>query len=115
MKKKLITTITLTLSTLFSACSTHTPNIEDTQKISYTQLKHPMPLKKFNHLIMQAGEEDGWRMTPFKENAVIAEKATNGETQAITVKFSKNYFHLIPQNNDLQNAIEDQLEKSIEK
>jgi len=114
MKKRLITTIAITLTTLFSACSTHTPAVEDAQKVDYTHLQHPMPLKTLNHLIMQAGEEDGWRMTPFKENAIIAEKVKDSQTTAVTVKFSSEYFHITPPNDDLEDAIEDALEKQVQ-
>ncbi|SFV70088.1 hypothetical protein MNB_SM-6-671 [hydrothermal vent metagenome] len=108
MKKNLTISLVFLLSTLFfSACSTTTQG--DIKSINYTHFKQ-RPLKKVHKLIVQAGQEDGWRMTEFKENELIAEKTENGKTKAVTITFSQNYFHLSPEDDDLEDAIENKLE-----
>jgi len=105
MKKTIFMgSVFLATSLFFVSCSA-TKGV-DVKKEDYVHLKKSMPLKKINQKIMKAGEEDGWRMTPFKENAIIAEKTEGeGETQAVTVTFGQDYFTLDPDNDDLEDAI----------
>jgi len=109
MKKILITATGILLSSLLFVSCSATHGVEtDTKTVDFTHFKE-MPLKKVHKLIVQAGEEDGWRMTEFKENEVIAEKTEDGKTKAVTVDFAEDYFNLDPNDSDLQNAIEDKL------
>ncbi|MEN4052208.1 MULTISPECIES: hypothetical protein [Sulfurimonas] len=109
MKKIIILSVTVLLSSLlFVSCSATTGAHVDAKTADYTYFKE-MPLQKVHKLIVEAGEDDGWRMTEFKENELIAEKTENGETKAVTVEFSKDYFHVTPHNGDLEDAIEDKL------
>ena len=66
---------------------------------------------KIHKLIVKAGEEDGWKMTEFKEDEVIAEKMEDGETVAVSVKFDTNTVELTPEDSDLSNAISTILDK----
>jgi len=110
MKKILITATGILLSSLlFVSCSTTNGVDVDTKTVDFTHFKE-MPLKKVHKLIVKAGEEDGWRMTEFKENELIAEKTENGQTKAVTIDFAEDYFNLDPHDSDLQNAIENKLE-----
>ncbi|MCK9454972.1 MAG: hypothetical protein WCY51_01045 [Sulfurimonas sp.] len=43
------------------------------------------------HAIKIAGKEHGWRMTPFKSNAIIAEKEIDGKTVSTTISFKKEH------------------------
>lgn len=58
------------------------------------------------HAIEVAGKEHGWRMTPFKSNAVIAEKQIDGKTVATTIKFEKEHISC-----DSKDLAKDELEK----
>ena len=107
--KFLQVTLLLFSSFIIVGCSTSSGPQVDAQSADYIQFTHEMPLKKVNKLIMQAGEEDGWRMTEFRENALIAEKTGDESTEAVTVDFSQTSFHLTPDNSDLESAIEDKL------
>jgi hypothetical protein len=112
MKKNLILSMTTVLlsSWLFVSCSA-TSGVEGVGESSenYTHFK-AMPLSKVHQLIVEAGEEDGWRMTEFKENSIIAEKTEgDGDTEAVTVNFTENSFYIEPENGDLEDAIEDKL------
>ena len=109
MKKMLILGTGLILSSLLLVSCSATNGVDvDTQTADFTHFKK-MPLKKVHKLIVEAGEEDGWRMTEFKENEVIAEKTEDGETKAVTIDFSEDYFNLDPNDSDLEDAIEDKL------
>ena len=66
--------------------------------------KH-MTQEKIHKIIKKAGEENGWKMTEFKSNAMIAEKIDGGDSTAITVTFSKDSFDISPANSDLESAI----------
>ena len=67
-------------------------------------IKH-LTLQKAHKLIMVAGERDGWKMTEFKVNAMIAEKI--GSEESYTVTFGKDYFDVTPSNSSLTSTIED--------
>jgi len=109
MKKILITATGLLLSSLlFVSCSATNGVDVDAKTVDFTHFED-QPLKKVHKLIVEAGEEDGWRMTEFKDNEVIAEKTEDGKTKAVTVDFAEDYFNLDPHDSDLQNAIEKKL------
>jgi predicted small secreted protein len=109
MKKIILGTTLLLSSLLFVSCSATNGVGTDTKEAGYIHFK-TMPLKKVHKAIVEAGEENGWRMTEFKENAIIAEKTEGeGDTKAVTVKFSENYFAIDPENGNLEDAIEDKL------
>jgi hypothetical protein len=111
MKKNLIVGMTTVLlsSWLFISCSaTSGVGGVGEESANYTHFEK-MPLSKVHKLIIQAGEEDGWRMTEFKENEIIAEKTDDGETKAVTVDFAEDHFYITPHDGDLEDAIEDKL------
>ena len=111
MKKIIISTISILVSgMLFNACSTTSMNTEDVKTASFIHLEHEMPLSKVHQLIREAGEQNGWRMTEFKENELIAEKEKDGSMKAVTITFTKEYFDISPKDSDLQEAIEKALQ-----
>lgn len=111
MKKNLIISLAFLLSTLlFVSCSTTSGENIDAKTADYTYFT-PMSLQEVHNLIVQAGEESGWRMTEFKDHEMIAEKTENGNTKAVTIDFGKNYFHIEPSNSDLEDALTDNLKK----
>ena len=110
MKKILITATGFLLSSLLLVSCSATNGVDvDSKTAEFTHFKE-MPLKKVHKLIVEAGEEDGWRMTEFKENELIAEKTEDGKTKAVTIHFSKDYFAVDPNDSDLEDAIEEKLE-----
>jgi len=69
--------------------------------------------KQLRHAIMAAGQAQGWRMTEFKNNEVIAEKFGDDAVTA-SIKFSKHGYEIHSENDngaisDLQAAIKAQL------
>ena len=71
--------------------------------------EHPIKIhysnKELRQIIMEVGEENGWIITEFKNNALIAEKIQKGDSVALTVKFNNSSFSLQPQNSELQELI----------
>lgn len=71
--------------------------------------------------INSAGKKEGWRMTVFKSNSVIAEKTIGAETYATTITIAKEHImcekNKLPQNelDTLRSAIVDELEHSSKK
>jgi len=109
MKKIVILSVSALLSSLLLVSCSATSGVEvDAKTADYTHF-NTIPLKKVHKLIVEAGEEDGWRMTEFKENELIAEKTEDDETKAVTISFSENSFNLDPNDSDLEDAIEDKL------
>ena len=108
MKKNLIISLVFVLSSLFFISCTETTSEGDIKSINYTHFEQ-RPLKEVHQLIVAAGEENGWRMTEFKDNELIAEKTDGDTTKAVTVDFSNNYFHLTPKDSDLEDTIEEKL------
>ena len=43
------------------------------------------------HIIEVAAEKDGWIVTKFKRNAIIVEKAIDGETMSSTLKYQNGH------------------------
>lgn len=112
MKKILISTISIVISGLvFNACSTASVSAKDAKYASFTHFKKEMSLKKVHQLIKDAGEKDGWRVTDFQENALIAEKEKNGSMKAVTIHFTKDSFDITPKDSKLHEAIEKALDK----
>ncbi len=68
-------------------------------------------VEKLHHAIMAAGEAEGWKMTEFKGNEVIAEKFGDDEVTAI-IKFDRYGYevHSESDTDDLEDAIKEQLE-----
>jgi len=65
--------------------------------------------------IMKAGEENGYMMTEFKSNAVIAEKADGDNSASATVTFTNDKIIIIDETgdidaSDLLEAIEEELQ-----
>ena len=61
--------------------------------------------EKFHKLIIKAGEKNGWIMTKFKSNTLIAEKVENDNTLSVTITFNKTSFNVLPANSELEGAI----------
>ena len=76
----------------------------------YIYIKKDIATKKMHNLIMQAGKKNGWRMTEFKENEVIAENLSDKDEEAVTIYFTDKYFFTRPKNDDLIEAIQEALE-----
>ena len=96
---------------LLSACSSKNVHPSDAKTMQYTNFSKKLTLKEAHKLIVKAGKKAGWRMTEFKDNAVIAEKTEDEQTIATTVYFNKDSFFVDPHNDDLQDAIEEALEE----
>jgi len=61
--------------------------------------------KKVHKMIKKAAEENGWKMTEFKVNSMIAEKI--GTDLSSTVTYGKDYFDVTPPNSELTSILED--------
>jgi len=110
MKKLLKLALVPAVALLMVSCSATDSPDADTKTAEYTHFKKKHSLKEVHDLIMEAGKEDGWRMTEYKENEIIAEKFSDDDAKSVTIEFTKEYFYIDPQNGDLEDAIEEKLE-----
>ncbi len=62
--------------------------------------------KEMHDIIKKAAEEDGWRMTEFRGNSMIAEK----DGVVTTVTYENAGITISPENSSLEDTIEDALE-----
>jgi hypothetical protein len=99
------------LSILLLGCGGNSPSSHDAQSQDYIYLNKTLTQEKVYNGIYKAGQNAGWKMTKFKSNMFIAEKTHNGDTQAVDILFNKESFSLSPQNNDLEDAILEELNK----
>jgi len=76
----------------------------------YIYIKKDIATKKMHNIIMQAGKKDGWRMTEFKENEIIAENLSDKDAESVSIHFTDKYFFTRPENDDLIEAIKEALE-----
>ena len=60
---------------------------------------------KIHNAIINAGEKNGWIMTKFKNNAVIAEKFIEDKSLSVTVKFDQSSFSVLPANSELEGVL----------
>jgi predicted small secreted protein len=107
MKKLILRGSTLLLvSLLFISCNTRPNTDNDTKIAGYTLFQKSIPLKQVHQMIIEAGVADGWNMTEFEGNELIADKTENGITKVVNIYFSKESFKISPENSDLEDAIE---------
>jgi len=108
MKKIIATVFVGFFVTVFLGCAQ--TGTGDAKTAEYTHIKTDMTQNEIHQVIFNAAEDAGWRMTEFKDNALIAEKSDGDDTVAVTISFSRDYFFISPKNSDLQNILEDALE-----
>ena len=76
-----------------------------TAEAEHSVAKIHMTQKGMHHAILSAGEENGWIMTKYKANAIIAEKLSDNDTVSVTVTFNNTSFSIEPANASLKSAI----------
>ena len=103
----LISALTLVLST--GCNSTHgDPSVSEDALYVNTHDN-----EKILHAIETAGEENGWKITEFKYNEVIAEKTDDGETVSSSIKFQEG--HIEFSNSDAASDLSSDIEEALEK
>jgi len=98
---------------LLVGCSMGSNSPEESSSVEShgTKVHAHLTQEKLAHIVQKAGEESGWKMTEFKSDTFIAEKTDDDETVSATVKFSNTSLEIIPENDDLEDAIKDALAK----
>jgi len=119
MKKLVMISLISTLSALLIVgCAGETPvskhQNEDAKTADYTPIADQYSVGKIHKKIVSAGEEAGWKMTEFKTNAVLAEKFSDDDAKAVTIYFSKDFFHLDPKNSELNSILKKALTSDSE-
>lgn len=104
----LISAITLVLS---SGCSTTTGDPSVSSDALYVNTHNN---EKILHAIEKAGKENGWKITEFKTNEVIAEKTNDGDSISSSIKFESGHieFSNSAAASDLSSDIKEALENS---
>jgi len=59
--------------------------------------------------ISSIASKNGWKVTKFKSNTLIAEKNENENSVAVTITFNNSSFSLSPKNSELENILNDHL------
>jgi len=103
----LISLFTLVLSTGCNSMSGD-PEIPDNALEIHTHGN-----EKALHAIEKAGAMNGWTITEFKINEVIAEKTNNGDTISSSIKVYDNY--IIFENPIAASALSDDIEDELNK
>ena len=102
MKKIIaLSIVTFLISLTFAGCQGTSPTAH-VSKQHYTQ-------EKIHSIIKKAGVENGWIMTEFKKNTLIAEKVNGNNATSVTITFDNSSFNISPANSDLENAINNAL------
>jgi len=109
MKRVIISSVVAVLATMsFVSCAAKAPSAE--AKTGQIEKKN-LSQEKIKVLITEAAEVNGWMITEFKHNAVIAEKIGDKSSVAVTVTFENSYFDITPANSELEDIINDALNK----
>jgi hypothetical protein len=61
--------------------------------------------------IMEAGSKNGWRMTEFKANEIIAENTSDKNAEAVSIHLKDGYFFTRPNNDELNKIITEALQE----
>jgi len=106
--KKVILSIVLSLSSVlvFTSCNSGPSSPEE--KSGYITMSNPSQ-ESIQDIILKAGQQHGWIMTKFKNNAIVAEKIEGENSISTTVTFDKASFNLYPQNSELQDILNEAL------
>jgi hypothetical protein len=76
---------------VLAGCSSSTPQVKDESLSDEALYIKIHDNKKFQEIVKEAAQKDGWRITEFKENALIAEKFDDDEAKETTIKFVHGY------------------------
>lgn len=104
----LISALTLVLST---GCNTTTGDPSVSADALYVNTHDN---KKVLHAIKKAAEANGWNITEFKNNEVIAEKTADSKTVSSSIKFQNGHIEFSDDSaaSDLSGDIKEALENS---
>ena len=80
-------------------------NVVEASTVEQHSINQELSQNDIHETIKRVGDEQGWIMTEFKNNTLIAEKIGDKETISVTVKFSKYNFDISPLNSELSSAI----------
>ena len=107
----LISALALVLST---GCNTTagTPSAHDPSVSSDALYVNTRDNEKILHAIEKAGKQNGWTITEFKSNEVLAEKTEGGNSISSSIKFSHG--HIEFSNDDAASDLSDDIEDAIE-
>ncbi len=100
-------------SILMSGCANNylnSNNSYDVKSDEYIYIKKDFSASNIQHIIMDIGTKNGWRMTEFKSNEIIAENKSDANLEAISIHFTNKYFFTRPKNDDLEEIIENALQ-----
>ncbi len=104
MKKllKIITTLLFGILVMTSCASNSVK--PDSKNITF--FKTHLSKKEIRNTIMNIGTKNGWYMTQFNDNKVIAEKIDGTTSTVVTVTYNKDSYYLKPNNSNLQNILD---------
>ncbi len=74
-------------------------------KTEHVTSKIHLSQKEMRHTIKAAGEENGWLMTEYKGNTLIAEKIEEDGMVSVTVTFDSSSFSIEPENTALDHIL----------
>ncbi len=103
--KKLLKVIIVSLFSILimSGCALNSPK---PYSKNVTFFKLHLSKKEIRNTIIALGKKDGWYMTGFDDNKVIAEKINGKTSTVVTITYSSNSYYLKPNNSDLQNTLD---------
>ncbi len=108
MKRVLISGIIAALAIASLGCSSVAPSPDPEAHTGYVEKKN-LTHEKVHKIIVKAATENGWKMTEFKNNALVAEKITKDGSESTTVTFDRHSFDIAPANSELEGILEDAL------
>lgn len=107
MKKIIaLSIVSLFGSLLLIGCGSSNPSPE-----AHTGTVHSKHLtqEKVHDIILKAGKNDGWIMTKFKSNTLLAEKPDGDNSKSVVIVFDRHSFDITPPNSGLESEINDAL------
>ncbi len=130
MKKMIMLTLISAISVLmlagFTGCSEKSASVAPVSESAQTSRSGGLETPIVGHIskktiykaIMKAGEENGWKMTPFKGTSIIAEKIDGDKSATATIGFGEDTINIVKESSTLGSKFDtyvSELQDSINK
>jgi len=106
--KKLLKRIIVSLFSILimTGCASNLPK-PYSKNITFFKLH--LSKKEIRNTLIDIGKKNGWYMTEFDDNKIIAEKLDGKNSTVVTIVYNSNSYYLKPNNSDLQDILDSAL------
>ncbi|MBA1438225.1 MAG: hypothetical protein FAF05_04440 [Epsilonproteobacteria bacterium] len=112
--RKVLVSSAVTMQLVLAGCSSAQYSYSESDGIYHLPKSHTAKTALLHKKVMQAGEQAGWKMTPFKSDMIIGEKIVGDESMSVTISFATENITISVDNSDISSGANDYVEDLIE-